>query len=247
MAGAIVALILFIWMYKSLPETNKHKLEKLPAIKDFLLSYVGLTVSRRFSGYTLVNSCAYATYFTFITISSYVFVGEYGVNPQTYSLVFIALAAAYLIGNSITKILIKKHIRPKIAVLFGCYLNTTCGIINFAYFFCPKNAVLTLTIFTLSAILARLGIGIINAPMQVLVMNDYSEKSGQAIGLLYFIMFLFESLSATLVSEFHKNPALGLVIVSAVFSITMVPMWLIAMKARKKPHDFLPEFFKHIQ
>ena len=171
---------------------------------------------------------------------------EFGISPQVYAFVFIALAVAYLVGNSITKIFVKKKVRPKIAVLIGCYMSAICGLINFIYFVSPKNAILVITTFTIGAISARVGIGIINAPMQVLTMNDYSEKSGQAIGLLYFLMFIFESIAATFVSMFHRDPALGLVIVSAVFSIAMVPIWLLTMKAKKKPHNFLPEFLKNL-
>jgi len=244
--SAVIGLLVFIWLCRSLPETNKHKLEKFPSIKSFLSSYLALAISKRFTGYSIVNGCAYGAYFTFITISSYVYILKFNISQRMYSLVFIALAVAYLIGNSITKIFVKRKVRPKIAILVGCYCTAACGFINFAYFICPKSAILSITTFTIAAILARAGIGIINAPMQVLAMNDYSEKSGQAIGLLYFLMFIFESIAATFVSMFHKNPAIGLIVVSAVFSITMVPIWLITMKAKKRPHDFLPEFFKHI-
>ncbi|OGV20496.1 MAG: hypothetical protein A2X47_08305 [Lentisphaerae bacterium GWF2_38_69] len=246
-ASSVIGLAVFIWLYKSLPETNKNKLEKLPSLKDFLKVYLSLAVSKRFSGYAIVNGCAYATYFTFITISSYVYIREYGISPQTYSFVFILLAVAYLIGNSITKIFVKKKVRPKIAVLTGCYLSAICGFINCLYFLSPHNSTLAITVFTVSALLARIGIGIINAPMQVLTMNDYSEKSGQSIGLLYFLMFIFESAAATLVSEFHRNPPLGLVIITALFSIITVPLWIMTMKARRKPHNFLPEFLKNFE
>lgn len=245
-ASALIGFLVFIWLCKSLPETNKHKLDKFPCIKTYLKGFLSLAASKRFSGYSFVNGCAYGTYFTFITISSYVYVKEFGISPQVYAFVFIALAVAYLVGNSITKIFVKKKVRPKIAVLIGCYMSAICGLINFIYFVSPKNAILVITTFTIGAISARVGIGIINAPMQVLTMNDYSEKSGQAIGLLYFLMFIFESIAATFVSMFHRDPALGLVIVSAVFSIAMVPIWLLTMKAKKKPHNFLPEFLKNL-
>lgn len=245
-ASAFIGLLVFIWLCKSLPETNTHKLEKFPSIKSFLSSYIALAISKRFTGYSIVNGCAYGAYFTFITISSYVYILEFNINQRMYSLVFIALAIAYLIGNSITRIFVKRKIRPKMAILIGCYLSAMCGIVNFAYFICPKSAILSISAFTIAAILARTGIGIINAPMQVLAMNDYSEKSGQAIGLLYFLMFIFESIAATFVSMFHKNPAIGLIVVSAVFSIAMVPIWIVTMKAKKRPHNFLPEFLKNI-
>lgn len=246
-ASAFIGLLVLIWLYKSLPETNKHRLEKLPSIKSFIGGFIGLGISKRFTGYLTVNGCAYAAYFTFITISSYVYVMEFKITPRIYSLVFIALAAAYLAGNSLTKFFIKIRIRPKISILIGCWCSMAGALINFAYFIFPNNVTLSITCFTIGAILARLGIGILNAPMQVIVMNDYSEKSGQAIGLLYFFMFVAESIAATLVSMFHTNPSIGLVLVSAVFSVVMVPLWLLTMKARKQPHGFLPEFLKKIR
>lgn len=246
-ASSMLGVVIFIWLYSSLKETNKHRLDKLPSIKAFLYSYIGLGISKRFTGYIAVNGCAYAAYFTFITISSYVFVREFGISPQIYSLVFLALAGAYLVGNSLTKVFVKIRMRPKISILIGCYCSAAGALINFAYFIFPTNTVLTITTFSIGAILARMGIGIMNAPIQVLSMNDYSQNSGQAIGLLYFFMFIAEAVAATLVSMFHTKPAIGLILVTAVFSLIMVPLWLRTMKSRKKPHGFLPEFLKKIR
>ena len=106
---------------------------------------------------------------------------------------------------------------------------------------------MAISCFTVGAILVRMGIGINSAPMQVMVMNDHPEKSGQAIGLLYFFMFIYDSLAATLVSIFHKNPAIGLIVVTALFSFLMGPVWFHTIKAKKDSFSFLPSFLKDMK
>ena len=246
-ACAAVGIVVFAWLWYSLPETNNHQTESLPTTKAFFSSYMSLLISKRFTGYMLSNGCAYGAYYAFIAISSYIYILHYGLSQQTYSYIYIALAIAYLIGNSVTKIFVKAHVRAKKAVLYGCYISVLAGLVNFIYFIKPDSSFLAVSAFTLAAVLARGGIAIVGAPMQVLVMNDYSKKAGQAIGLLYFFTFVFEFVATIAVSEFHRNPMLGLSLISAIFCFMMLPIWLTTMKARRKPHDFLPEFLKQLE
>lgn len=232
-ASAILGIAVFVWLYMTIEETNKNILRKLPSLGVFIKGYIDLVLSKRLTGYLTVNSCAYASYFAFVTISSYVYILEFKISPPNYSLVYIGLAFAYLAGNYLTRFFIKIKMCPKKVVFIGCWCGFLGALINFIYFFFPHNAAVAISCFTFGAILARVGIGINNAPIQVMVMNDYSEKSGQAIGLLYFFMFIYESLAATLVSTFHKNPAIGLVIVTSLFSFVMVPVWFYTIKAKR--------------
>lgn len=246
-ASAILGFFVLIWLYFSLPETNAKKNDHLPTIKAFLSANISLMISKRFSGYILSNSCAYGAYYTFIAISSYIYILHYGLSQRSYSYVYLALAVAYLLGNSVTKIFVKAKVRAKKAVLLGCYISGLAGLVNFIYYLDPGSSIVAISTFTIAAMLARAGIGIISAPMQVLVMNDYSEKAGQAIGLLFFFIFVFEFIATVAVSIFHNNPMLGLILISAIFCFVMLPIWVITMKARRKPHDFLPEFLKHLE
>ena len=232
-ASGILGIAVFVWLYVSIKETNKNILRRLPSLGAFIKGYISLVVSKRLVGYLTVNGCAYASYFAFVTISSYVYILELKISPTNYSLVYIGLAVAYLAGNYFTRFFIKIKMRPKKVVFIGCWCGLLGALINFIYFFFPHSMIVAISCFTIGAILARVGIGINNAPIQVMVMNDYSEKSGQAIGLLYFFMFIYESLAAMLVSTFHRNPATGLIIVTALFSFVMVPAWFYTIKAKK--------------
>lgn len=246
-ASGILGMTVFIWLCISLEETNKNILSKLPSLGPFVKGYIGLVISKRLAGYITVNGCAYAAYFTFITISSYVYILEFKVLPTNYSLVYIGLAGAYLVGNFLTKFFVKIKLHPKRAIFIGSWCCVLGSLINFVYFFFPHNIIVAISCFSIGAILARIGIGINNAPLQVMVMNDYSEKSGQALGLLYFFMFIYESLAATLVSMFHNAPAVGLVVVTVLFSFVMIPVWFSAIKARKTPFSFLPDFLRNMK
>ena len=223
--SGILGITVFVWLYRSMEETNKNILRKLPSLGSFIKGYIGLVISKRLTGYLAVNGCAYAAYFTFITISSYVYILEFKILPTNYSLVYIGLAVAYLAGNYLTKFFVKIKLHSKKVVFIGSWCGVLGALINFIYFFFPHSMIIAISCFTIGAILARIGIGINSAPIQVMVMNDYSEKSGQAIGLLYFFMFIYEFLAATLVSMFHKDPATGLIIVTALFGFVMVPVW----------------------
>ncbi len=242
--SGVLGIAVFFWLYISMKETNKNILQKLPSLVTFTKGYIGLVISKRLAGCLSVNGCAYASYFAFITISSYVYVLEFKISPTNYSLVYIGLAVAYLSGNFLTKFFAKIKLHPSKVIFIGCWCTALGALLNFTYFLFPRNMAIVIICFTIGVILARVGMGINSAPMQVMVMHDYSKKSGQAIGLLYFFLFIYESLAATLVSMFHKNPAIGLVVVTAAFSFTMLPVWIYTVKTRKAPYSFLPAFIK---
>ena len=76
----------------------------------------------------------------------------------------------------------------------------------------------------------RAGVALINPPMQIMLLNHYGKKGGQALGLSTFAQFLGGSIGIALVTLFHKSPILGLQISSIGFAI----IYLIAFHKFKK-------------
>lgn len=92
--GLLLTLIVARWLPETLPPGDRHA----GGVADALRTMRGLLTDRVFTGYVLVASFGFATLFSYVSASPFVFQEIYGASPQTFSLLFmlnsIALIAA---------------------------------------------------------------------------------------------------------------------------------------------------------
>jgi DHA1 family bicyclomycin/chloramphenicol resistance-like MFS transporter len=213
----IIGLIFGLVVIKFLPETCKNKLESLPKASVFLSEYYEILKSRFFILMTLTFVSANGAFYAFIGISSYLYIDDFNISPILYSYVYTIMAAAYLIGNRYV-LYLNAHSTPYNSIL-GIGINATLvGAIILMVCEAFSSNFEVLIIITIAAALMRVAGAMINPTSQILTLNHFKHTGGMALGLAMSMMFIVMSISISAVSLFHKNPILGIGIISIVFA-----------------------------
>jgi MFS transporter, DHA1 family, multidrug resistance protein len=243
---AIAQIILHIQFYKHFEETIPKK-KPLPHPITYLGSFSTFFMTKDFNACVLISSFAFSGYFAFLTISSFIFIDNYGFTSIGYSCIFIFLAAVYLLGNYMMRHLNQKDM-PKPAIIFyGCLLNFI-GALFLLISILKLNAFLSAAALIIGALLMRFGLGFMLALVQVMAMNRFKKNGGQALGALTFIQSGMASLAAMWASGF-SNHILGLFVVSIAFNSAAVLTHKILFDSHLRfpnlKYKFLKQMFLH--
>ena len=99
--STLLGLILLGFAIRILPETINSKLTELPRLGGYIRRYFMVLTDKIFLYLTILFACGAGAYYAFIGISSYLFINNLGINPITYSYIYIFMAAAFLAGKPI--------------------------------------------------------------------------------------------------------------------------------------------------
>jgi DHA1 family bicyclomycin/chloramphenicol resistance-like MFS transporter len=206
-AIALLEAPLFLWAWWTVGETNHRRAALRAAFswKRHAGAYAGVLTDRFFLGLALVVGAAFAAFYAFIGISSYLYIEQYGVDPTTYALVFIGVAGFYLAGNRLMSRLNANNVAPRRIVAAGIAVSVAgAGMIALAPVAGTSLAIVAA--ITLGTCLLRLATALINPPVQVVVTNHFDDKGAHALGLLTCIQYGFAALGTAVVSGLPLRP-----------------------------------------
>jgi len=215
---ALMSLAVVVWAYRILPETNNSCIKRFSPIKVYLAAYLRLFLDKVFLTLTLIYACGVAAYFSFIGVSSYLYINSWHVSAVNYSYIFLLLSMAYMLGNQIMQWLNRKSVSPTKIIGIGVY-STMLGtlIILCAYLFGQKHEVLLILFVSFGVIFMRAANALINPPTQIKIMNHFYPHSAQALGLNMCFGFGLNSLATYVVTLFPDYPFASLVTTTSLF------------------------------
>ena len=114
-----------------LPETNIRPNPTALAPRNMLENYLALARNSEFRSYTLTNAFSFGGLFAFISGSSFVLIGTFGLSPQTFGFAFSAPVIGYMAGTQIGARLAKTRGVDEVVKL-GSFLGIIAGLIGMA-------------------------------------------------------------------------------------------------------------------
>lgn len=238
-AVAIFELPLFFWALMSISETNnkQHEYRSSFSLRNHFLSYYLVLKDRYFLGLALIVGSVFAAFYAFISISSYLYINQFGMTETRYSFVFIGIAVSYLIGNRVMSKLNANNLPPQRIIGLGIYISLIGTAFILAELFI-KNAVGILALITLGTCLLRLATALINPPVQVVVTNHFHEKGSHALGLLTCIQYSFAAIGTMVVSGLSFKPSGNFMISTFAFVATsLVGYWFAFHRQLRPSHE----------
>ena len=217
-AIALFEIPLFAWVWVAIRESNLKQQEFRAAfsMKQHMLSYFTVLKDGYFLSLALIVGAAFAAFYAFISISSFMYINQYGMRQTDYAYLFIGIAVAYLLGNRVMSKLNAKDLAPQKIVGVGIHTSLLgTGFILAESF--SHNAFVTLGLITLGTCLLRLSTALINPPVQVMVTNHFQDKGAHALGLLTCIQYSFAGIGTLLVSGLSFRPSTNFTISTVVF------------------------------
>lgn len=212
---------LLIWLAFLLPETNS-KIKQFRSefsFKNQLSNYAGVLQDKLFITLIILVGGTFASYYGFIAISSYMYIDEYHISNTLYSYSYVAIAAAYLLGNRIMLWLNKEQVLPWRIIQYGIVISCIGVGLMITSFMGQHNVFFVLGLATFGSLLIRLATAFINPPIQVLVMNYFGNAGSNAIGLLSCLQYVFAGFGTAVVSDLPFSPSTSLVVSSIIFTL----------------------------
>jgi DHA1 family bicyclomycin/chloramphenicol resistance-like MFS transporter len=230
-AIALFEVPLFAWAWRAIGETNREQ-----AVLRAAFSWTGhfghygrILCDRYFLGIALLVGAAFAAFYSFISISSYLYIGQYGVPAAHYASVFIALAIFYLAGNRWMSGLNTRNVAPQRIVRLGLLVSLAGAAAVCLAAFVPATLA-TLAAITLGTCLLRLATALIIPPVQVVVTNHFHAQGSHALGLLTCIQYAFAALGTMLVSSLPFQPDANFTVSTLLFVLLSLAGYVFAFR-----------------
>lgn len=186
-----------------LPETNTRLNPAALAPRNMIENYLTLARHPQFRAYTLTNAFSFGGLFAFISGSSFVLIGTFGLTPQTFGFAFSAPVLGFMAGTQFGARMSKTRPIPDV-VKFGSVLALIAGLIGLgAVVLSPSLWSVIIPMFAYTA-----AIGIVMPISMAGSIGPFPHMAGAASALAGFTQMGLASGMGALVGLFHDGTAL---------------------------------------
>jgi DHA1 family bicyclomycin/chloramphenicol resistance-like MFS transporter len=230
-AIALFEAPLFAWAWMTISETN-HKQTAFRSsfsLKNHFLSYVAVLQDRYFLGMALIVGSVFAAFYAFISISSYLYINQFGMQQTSYAYVFIGIAVSYLIGNRLMSKLNADNLPPQRIIGLGISVSLV-GAACILGELVTRHPLVIIALITLGTCLLRLATALINPPAQVVVTNHFHERGSHALGMLTCVQYSFAAIGTMVVSGLPLTPSGNFMVSTSLFVALSLVGYLFAFK-----------------
>jgi DHA1 family bicyclomycin/chloramphenicol resistance-like MFS transporter len=198
----------------ALPETHPSHHRSDHGVVDTVRGYVALLGQRRFLVPASIFALAGGTLLTYISSSSVVFMGSYGVSPAGFALVFALMAACFIGGLRLNMRLVQHHpVHQLLRAYLGVAVVALVALVALLALHAPVVAVLA----ALGVVKACLGGTFPNAAAET--MEPFARNAGSASAMLGTLQFGFAGLVGTLLASLAFTPALEMSVTMLVLAV----------------------------
>ena len=209
LAGALLLLAAL-----ALPETLPREHRRPLKVRGIATTYRQLLSDGKFVILVLVGALGMSGLFAYIAAASFVLQGRYGLDQQTFALVFGAGAFAF-IGATQFNVVLLKRFTPRTIVLWALVASAVVGVTFLGMALAGVDG-LAAFLIPVWLVLAAVGLVIPNTP--ALALSRHPEAAGTSAALLGAAQFGLGAAVAPLVGVLG-NDELALALVMAVCSV----------------------------
>ncbi len=201
--------------WRSLEETNRHPDRRALHPLLMLENYGTLLADRKFVGYTLTLSLAFAWMFSFISGSSFVLIDTLGVKPQHFGFCFIVVVLGYMSG-SFAAARLTRRLGIERMIRFGVWLGVSAGIV-LAGLAWTGIATVAAVVGPVAVMFFAAGLALPNSTAAALA--PHPSLAGSASALLGFIQMAAGALAGWLVGWLHDGTTIPMASVIAIMAV----------------------------
>lgn len=225
---AAFALVLFLAILATLPETNRWPDPAATQPGRLAATYLSLLRQRSYIGFVMITAFSYAGIFCFISGSSFVLIGLLGLTPDLYGYCFAAIVVGYMIGTFGSGRLTKRLGLERMIRLGGAVqaLGGLLGVLLYgAGFFSVVSVVGPVAVF-------MVGAGLVLPNAQAGALGPFPKNAGAASALLGFFQMGFAALVGIAVGHGSGSSALPMMAAIALVALgALMSYWLVVRPA----------------
>lgn len=217
----VLAGLLFLLAALALPETLPTSHRRPLHVRSIVATYGELLRDFRFVTLVLVAALSMAGLFGYIAAAPFVLQGDYGLNQQSFALVFAA-GAIILIGATQSNVVLLRRFAPQSIMLVALVISVIAAIV-FVVLAVTGVAGLAGFLGPVLVILGGMGLVLPNAP--AVALSRHHDAAGTAAALLGAAQFGLGAVTAPVVGMLGNNEfalALVMLVGSAIALAAMV-------------------------
>ena len=207
---SVFGIIMLIGIYYSLGETLPAHRRSRGGLKNILRTFGSLLKDKSFIGYVLMQGFVMGSMFAYISGSSFVLQGIYGMSVREYSLTFGINGLGIVLAGQCAGRLAHKF-SPRSMLVTGLSMSGTGAILLLIAVF----ADLTLPFVVTGLFLVVSSVGLINTTSASLALEKQGERAGSASAVLGTTSFLFGGIVAPIVGLGGEGTAVPMVVTIA--------------------------------
>jgi DHA1 family bicyclomycin/chloramphenicol resistance-like MFS transporter len=217
-ALCVLDIPLFAWAWIAIGETNLRRDECKATFSwaTHARNYGAVVADPYFRGMALIVGAAFAAFYAFISISSFMFIHQFQMRETTYGYVFIALALSYLAGNRLMSAMNARALAPQRIIAIGLWVSVAGAACVLAGPLLAQAA-LSLMAIVAGTCLLRLATALIIPPAQVEVTNHFPQHGAHALGLLTCTQYCFAAIGTMVVSNLWFSPSVNFLLSTVLF------------------------------
>ena len=209
---AAYGLVLLVVGWAAVPETLPPERRRSSGVRGTLRVYRGLLRDRTYVGLVLVAGLTMAGLFSYVSGSSFVYQGQFGLDEQQFGLLF-GVGAFWLIAATQVNPLLLRRWSPQQVLVAGTVAGALAGATLVALEATGTGGLAGVTA-ALWAVLAACGLALPNAP--ALALSRHGEVAGSAAALLGAIQFGVGAVVSPVVGLLGNDAAaIGLVVLTS--------------------------------
>ncbi len=200
-ALTLLGAVLLAAAVRALPETNRHRNASATDLRALARNYARIAASRRFWSYALPVTGSYSALFCFISASSFVLIGIYGLPAQRFGIAYALVASGYLLGTMALRPLLGRlglvgSIRAGAALAFAAGTAMTAFALA---------EVRTLAAVLVPMFLVMTAHGFIQPSCQTGAIDPFPRMAGAAAALMGFAMLAVAAAAGWAVGALHDG------------------------------------------
>ena len=230
MTMAVGGLILAILAAFLVPETNRFRDAARLSPASILRSYSIVMKSGSYLAYVALLALSYAGLFAFISASSFVMQGAYGLDEIMFGVAFAICSVSFVFGTLIgTRIVSRRGFDGTIRVGVALLAIGGAGQWLGAYFLPGQIVALVVPEMIYFA-----GIGLVLPQSMAAAMAPFPERAGAASSLAGFVQMVCASAAGAAVGAFVGGGAMPLVTASALSGLGALAIFAGTRRVRRR-------------
>jgi len=197
----LLGAILLAAAVRALPETNRHRNASATDLRALARNYARIAASRRFWSYALPVTGSYSALFCFISASSFVLIGIYGLPAQRFGIAYALVASGYLLGTMALRPLLGR-LGLVGSIRAGAALAFVAGTAMTAF---ALAEVRTLAAVLVPMFLVMTAHGFIQPSCQTGAIDPFPRMAGAAAALMGFAMLAVAAAAGWAVGALHDG------------------------------------------
>lgn len=186
-ATVVFAAATILAVVAILPETIKQRAPDPVSPIRIVTTFREIWSSAGFRGYVMINACAYGGLFSFISGSSFVLQGVYGLSPTEFGFAFAVAVVGYVSGTILAQRMVKRRGLEATIRLGVAFLAVGGLVMLAAVLWGPKHPAVILA----PVVIYMVGVGLAFPQSIAGAMTPFGARAGAASSLLGICQMTF--------------------------------------------------------